>query len=118
MSIGSRIKECRESIGMTQEELADIMGVSKGTIGNYETDVSYPRFENMSKLFDALKTDANYIFQDVLPPPLEKERPLPLVFKKRSDLAELLAKLTETELSEAKIFLKYLIYKRDHESEV
>ena len=66
MSIGSRIKECRESIGLKQEELAKAIGVTKGAIGNYEANISYPKIENMTKLFEILKTDANYIFQDEL----------------------------------------------------
>lgn len=64
MSIGSRIKERREAIGLTQEELAAELGVSKGAIGNYESGQSYPKIDNMIQLFKALKTDANYIFQD------------------------------------------------------
>lgn len=64
MSIGTRIKECRESLGITQEELAKLLNVSKGAIGNYEADISYPKIENMTKLFSILKTDANYLFQD------------------------------------------------------
>lgn len=64
MSIGTRIKECRENLGITQEELAKLLNVSKGAIGNYEADISYPKIENMTKLFSILKTDANYLFQD------------------------------------------------------
>lgn len=64
MSIGSRIKERREAVGITQEELAAILGVSKGAVGNYESGHSYPKIDNMILLFKALKTDANYIFQD------------------------------------------------------
>ena len=64
MSIGSRIKECREKLGITQEELAKLMGVSKGAIGNYESGIGYPKVENMTKLFSILQTDANYLFQD------------------------------------------------------
>lgn len=66
MSIGSRIKECRENLGITQEELARALGVSKGAIGNYEANIGYPKIENITKLFELLKTDANYIFQDDL----------------------------------------------------
>jgi len=64
VSIGSRIKERREEINITQEELARLLGVSKGAIGNYESGFSYPKIENMTKLFEVLKTDANYLFQD------------------------------------------------------
>lgn len=64
MSIGSRIKERREELGMTQEELASLLGVSKGAIGNYETGIGFPKVENMTKLFKILQTDANFLFQD------------------------------------------------------
>lgn len=64
MSIGSRIKECRERLGLTQTELAKMLDVSKGTIGNYEAEISTPKIELMTKLFEILQTDANYIFQD------------------------------------------------------
>lgn len=64
MSVGTRIKERREAAGITQEELAKLLGVTKGAIGNYEAGISYPKIENMTKLFDLLNTDANYIFQD------------------------------------------------------
>ena len=64
MSIGTRIKECREKLGITQEELAALLGVSKGAIGNYESGNGYPKVENMTKLFKILQTDANFLFQD------------------------------------------------------
>ncbi len=64
MSIGTRIKECREKLGMTQEDLAALLGVSKGAIGNYESGNGYPKIENMTKLFKILQTDANFLFQD------------------------------------------------------
>ncbi len=64
MSIGSRIKERRDELGITQEKLAELLGVSKGAIGNYESEQSYPKIENLTKLLEILKTDANYLFQD------------------------------------------------------
>lgn len=64
MSIGSRIKERREQLGMTQPQLSDALGVSKGEIGNYETDANSPKASILYKVFDVLQCDANYIFQD------------------------------------------------------
>lgn len=64
MSIGSRIKEKREELGITQTELAKIVGVSKGSIGNYESGVSAPNEKILFKLFKALKCDANFLYQD------------------------------------------------------
>lgn len=39
MTIGDRIKSARESIGMTQEELGKICGVTKQTIFKYENNI-------------------------------------------------------------------------------
>lgn len=64
MSIGSRIKERREELGITQTELAKRLGVSKGAIGNYETDANSPRASTMYKIFEILQCDANYLYQD------------------------------------------------------
>lgn len=66
MSIGSRIKEKREELKITQVELAKMVGVSKGSIGNYESGVSAPNEKILYKLFSALKCDANYLYQDDL----------------------------------------------------
>ena len=62
MSIGERIKERREELGITQIQLAELIGVTKGAIGNYETDANSPKASIMYKVFEALQCDANYIF--------------------------------------------------------
>lgn len=64
MSIGSRIKERREELGLKQSELAKLVGVSSGSIGNYECGVSAPNEKILFKLFEALNCDANYLYQD------------------------------------------------------
>lgn len=66
MGIGKRIKEARECLGMTQNELADLVGVTGSAITNYEKETSHPKESVMYKLFDALQVDANYLFQDVV----------------------------------------------------
>jgi transcriptional regulator with XRE-family HTH domain len=68
LSIGSRIKARREQLGITQPELARLIGVTKGAIGNYETDANSPKASMMYRLFDVLKCDANYLFQDETEP--------------------------------------------------
>ena len=64
MSIGSRIKQRREELGLTQPELAKLVGISKGSIGNYESNVSSPNEKILFKLFEILKCDANFLYQD------------------------------------------------------
>ena len=64
MSIGSRIKERREFLKLTRNNLAGKIGVTASAIANYENEVSTPKIELLYKLFDALQCDANYLYQD------------------------------------------------------
>lgn len=64
MSLGMRLKEKREALGITQPQLAKMLNVSKGAIGNWETDVNSPRAALLYDLFEILQCDANYLFQD------------------------------------------------------
>lgn len=64
MSLGSRIRERRENLGMTQLQLGKIIGVTKAAIGNYETQTHLPKADIIPKLSMALKCDPNYLFQD------------------------------------------------------
>lgn len=66
MTIGQRLKEARIQKNMTQPELANAVGVSKGAIGNYETDVSSPKETILIKLMEVLEIDANYLYQDYI----------------------------------------------------
>ena len=42
MSAGSRIKELRNFLDLTQQQFADRLGIQRGIIGKYEVDVSAP----------------------------------------------------------------------------
>ena len=64
MSIGDRIKQRRKELNLTQPQLAEIVGVSKGTIGNYESNLCSPNEKVLFKLFSALNCDANFLYQD------------------------------------------------------
>lgn len=64
MGLSNRLKERREQLGLTQSEVASLLGITPGAIGNYENGVSTPKADILFKVFDALKCDANYLFQD------------------------------------------------------
>lgn len=72
MGIGKRIKEARERLGLTQNELGVLVGVTGSAITNYEKETSHPKELVMYKLFEALHVDANYLFQDVVNIPSKK----------------------------------------------
>ena len=64
MPFGKRLKEARLNKKMTQEELAKAVGVTKGAIGNYESEVSSPKEQILIELMKILEIDANYLYQD------------------------------------------------------
>ena len=45
MSLNSRIKERREELGMTRNELSELIGVTPSAIANYETGLVIQKFE-------------------------------------------------------------------------
>lgn len=64
MTIGQKIFTLRSEKGLSQEELADIIGVSRHTIGKWENDVMNPNAENISKICDIFGVDANYLISE------------------------------------------------------
>lgn len=64
MAFADRMRRRREELGLSRGELAELLGVSLSAISNYETGVSFPKEETLLRLFDALKTDPNTLFQD------------------------------------------------------
>lgn len=64
MSFHNRLKERREALGLKQSELGAMLGVQGNAISNYETGFSSPKADILYKMFDVLKCDANYLFQD------------------------------------------------------
>lgn len=67
MSMGERIRERREALGMTRADLAEELGVSRSAVGNYELDISAPKEEVLLRLFHVLRVEPNYLFQDSYP---------------------------------------------------
>ena len=64
MSFGVRLKEKREELGMSQDEFAKKLGVSRICIANYENGKNYPKAANLIDILSVLKCDANYLMQD------------------------------------------------------
>ena len=64
MGFGERMQACREALGLSRQELALLLGVSPSAVSNYEKNISFPKEEVLLRLFDALGTDPNTLFQD------------------------------------------------------
>ena len=64
MDIGNKIKTLRLSKPLTQNELADILGVSKSTMSNYERNISTPAPDILLKLATYFKVTIDYLFNE------------------------------------------------------
>lgn len=64
MSFASRLRQAREQSGLTQQDLAEKLGITKSAIGNYENGVSSPKWDVLLKIFDVLKVEPNFLYQD------------------------------------------------------
>ena len=47
MTLGEKIREARRKCGLSQEQLADKMSVSRSAIAKWETDKGFPDIENL-----------------------------------------------------------------------
>ena len=61
-TLGSRLKEARTEAGLTQAELADLVGVSRKTINTVENGVFVPSTLLALKLAAALGTRVEKLF--------------------------------------------------------
>ena len=64
MSFGNQMKKRREELGLSRAVMAERLNVSASAISNYENGLSFPKEDVMLRLFDALRTDPNTLFQD------------------------------------------------------
>ena len=54
MTIGERINRARKDRGLTQEKLAEMMGVSSQAVSKWENDQSYPDITTLPKLAEII----------------------------------------------------------------
>jgi transcriptional regulator with XRE-family HTH domain len=65
MEIGDRIKHARIAAGLSQRELATLVGVSHGIIGQWEAHIKKPGRETLRRLAQALIIDPGALLRDV-----------------------------------------------------
>ena len=63
MSFSNRLKETRLKRDFTQEQLAELIGVSIKTYQKYETGVTIPRIATIRKIVIALETTSDELLE-------------------------------------------------------
>ena len=58
---GKRLKELRKANGYKIEQFADMVGISKSTLGYYENNKRMPDIEILARIADTLNVNADYL---------------------------------------------------------
>ncbi len=67
MNIADRIQNLRKSRGISQEELADIIGVSRQAVSKWESEQSIPDIEKVILLSNYFETTTDYLLKGIEP---------------------------------------------------
>ncbi|MBD5552507.1 MAG: helix-turn-helix transcriptional regulator [Lachnospiraceae bacterium] len=64
MEIGSKLKNARNDSGLTQEQAAEAIGVSRQTISNWENNKSYPDIISVIKMSDIYSVSLDHLLKE------------------------------------------------------
>lgn len=73
MALGERIRECRQRARLSQEKVAELVGVSRQAVTKWEMNQSAPNTENLFRLAEVFGTTVDFLAE-----PDNKEEPLTL----------------------------------------
>ena len=64
MTLGEKIKETRKQCGLSQEQLAEKMAVSRSAVAKWEANNGLPDVENLKALAQLLNVSVDYLLDD------------------------------------------------------
>ena len=64
MTLGEKIREARKKCGLSQEQMADIMSVSRSAVAKWETDKGLPDVGNLKILARILSVSVDYLLDE------------------------------------------------------
>jgi len=64
MTFGEKLSKLRKEYNYTQEQLADIFGVSRQSISKWESDIAYPETDKLIKMGKLFECSMDYLLND------------------------------------------------------
>lgn len=61
MTLGEKLKEARKQAGLSQEQLAEKLGISRSAVAKWETDAGMPDIDNLKILSRLLGVSIDYL---------------------------------------------------------
>lgn len=115
--IAKRIKSLRTEKGLSQQELADELGIGRSTLANYEQAKREPNFETLENIADFFNVDMNYLtgFSDIYNlTELSCNTPIPSWFREDLDEEDRIKKYLEFKEAEKEDSMASSRYIPDH----
>ena len=64
MTFGEKLSKLRKEYNYTQEQLADILGVTRQSISKWESDIAYPETDKLIKIGKLFECSMDYLLND------------------------------------------------------
>ena len=64
MTLGEKLSKLRKEYNYTQEQLADILGVSRQSISKWESDIAYPETDKLIELGKLFDCSMDYLLKE------------------------------------------------------
>lgn len=64
MSIGSKLAQARKAANLTQEQLAERLGVTRQAVSRWESDAAYPETDKIVRMARMLNVSCDYLLRD------------------------------------------------------
>ena len=64
MTLGEKIAKQRRELNYTQEQLADILGISRQSISKWESDIAYPETDKLIELGKVFDCSMDYLLKE------------------------------------------------------
>ena len=64
MTLGEKLSKLRKEYNYTQEQLANILSVSRQSISKWESDIAYPETEKLIELGKLFECSMDYLLKD------------------------------------------------------
>ena len=63
MSFGEKLSKLRKENNYTQEQLADVLNVSRQSVSKWESDLAYPETEKIIKISELFNSSLDYLMK-------------------------------------------------------
>ena len=64
MTLGEKLSKLRKENNYTQEQLADVLGVSRQAISKWESNLTYPETDKLIRMSELFNCSLDYMLKD------------------------------------------------------